>query len=139
MYPSYIPFLASFQAALKNSTAAWPPGVAADARALVGALLAKEPSKRPSANEVCGHSWLATHVSPSGELLPEELVHRRRASGGGEEEQEAPRVVGWWCDVGGEGCLRPSASTTERQYDPSHQCWAYEGTYTVMRSLLRLS
>ena len=109
-----------FKAALKNGSAAWLARVGSGAKALTTALLSNESERRPTAEEVLQHSWLTKHTSPTGEPLPADDV-----------SEEEPRVIGWWCDVAAQGCLRPTASTSEKPYDPTHRCWQFNGVYMV--------
>ena len=45
----------------------------------------------------------------------------------GAEQQPQPH---WWCDVAGDGCVRPEQPTHNGQYDPHDRCWAHpDGHY----------
>ena len=63
-------------------------------RSLISALLASAPEKRISAEKVLGHRWLTAHCGPA-------------VGAAARAQAEGPQPV-WWCDVAGEGCLRPT-------------------------------
>ena len=37
----------------------------------------------------------------------------------------------WWCDVAGEGCLRPTEPKRIDEYSCNHRCWHLNQTYMV--------
>ena len=113
-----------FKAAIKSGSAVWPSHVKADAKVLITALLDHAPQQRPSASEILQHRWVSANVAPTGEQLPE-LPEEA------EEAGDAPRAIGWYCDVASEGCLRPVPPSARRPYDPAHRCWQYRESYMV--------
>lgn len=46
-----------------------------------------------------------------------------------DEAGAAASSLPWWCDVAGEGCLRPTESTSLGQYAPDHRCWSNGASY----------
>ena len=88
----------------------WLPHLTKSSKAIITQMLAKEPDKRLTCEQVLAHKWVIEFCKPT--------------EGAAQQSGSTPS---WWCDVAGKGCLRP----TEGRYPAEHKCWAYNGEYTV--------
>ena len=104
----------------------WLPHMTKPYRALVMALLEREPDKRLSAEKVVTHKWITTHVEPNTAGGEDGIA----AASGGHAGETVPSPP-WWCDVAGEGCLRPTEPKRIDEYSCNHRCWHLNQTYMV--------
>ena len=100
----------------------WLPHLTKAGKGVITNMLAKEPEKRLTCEQVLKSKWVTEFCKPT-----ENAAELGGGGAGGAGAGGAPAVIPWWCDVAGSGCLRP----VEGSYPHTHQCWAYNGSYMV--------
>ena len=108
-----------------------PPASPAKAK-----LATTEPPSPASARAATPTKWKGP-TSPSGKApKTARSPHAAPLKGTALDEPEGPppptaQALPWWCDVGAEGCLRPTEPTRIDDYSADHRCWHLNHTYMV--------